>query len=494
MSEDPDEWLFKPIETSVAVHHRVILSHIQQCIAAPYGRLMILAPPGSAKSTYAAVVGPTWVMGRVPGTRVLMTSYASGPITRHSKRARQVANSPAYHSIFGTNIVFGSNAADEWELTNGSGLFAAGLMGGITSTRCDVGIIDDAVAGREEADSETMRRKTRQAYDDDFLTRLKPKASIILMNTRWHVDDLMGSILPEDYDGRSGWVHCRDGQDWYVLNIQAKCERSDDPVGRKIGEYLWPEWFDAKHWAIYESQPRTWNALYQQRPTIAEGGQFKLADFHRYDKAPDDVVWYLPGDWAVTKLMESNNPDFTSIGVVGIDPQGDVWCEHGYHAQDTVDKSIDAALDLAKAFKCRVTLMERGVIKNAVEGQFSRRMRERGPFLAMEFLTTSADKTAMAASFRGLAASGKVHVKQSPWGDKLLSELCAFPYSAKDDMVDMCSLVGRYIDEMNAPKRDKDQVRKKHVPPPKMSLPARAAEGYKHEDEEQARRDARFKG
>jgi hypothetical protein len=232
-SDDPDEWLFKPIESAVAKHHRVIMQAIERCIRTDYGRLMIFAPPGSAKSTYASTVATTWAMGNFPGIRVLMTSYAATPIIRHSKRARQIAASAEYAAIWEHKacLIQGSKAADEFELTNGSGLFAAGLLGGLTSNRCDLGIIDDPVAGREEADSETIRIKTRAAYEDDFLTRLKPKASIILIQTRWHQDDLAGSILPEDYDGRSGPVECRDGQVWksstspHALN--AKMIRSD---------------------------------------------------------------------------------------------------------------------------------------------------------------------------------------------------------------------------------------------------------------------------
>jgi hypothetical protein len=95
-SDDPDEWLFKPIESAVAKHHRVIMQAIERCIRTDYGRLMIFAPPGSAKSTYASTVATTWAMGNFPGIRVLMTSYAATPIIRHSKRARQIAASAEY--------------------------------------------------------------------------------------------------------------------------------------------------------------------------------------------------------------------------------------------------------------------------------------------------------------------------------------------------------------------------------------------------------------
>src|SRR5262249_45447628 len=76
---------------------------------------------------------------------------------------------------------------------------------------------------------------------------------IILIQTRWHLDDLAGRLLPKDYDGRTGWVTSTEGERWYVVNLPALAEdppRDEDgrplwrdPLGRKPGDALWPEWF-----------------------------------------------------------------------------------------------------------------------------------------------------------------------------------------------------------------------------------------------------------
>jgi hypothetical protein len=110
--------------------------------------------------------------------------------------------------------------------------------------------------------------------------------SVLIIQTRWHEEDLAGSILPVDYAGESGLIKCRDGQIWDVLCIPAKAEREDDPLGRKIGEYLWPEWFPKEHWATWEDNPRaarTWAALYQQRPAPFTGVHFNREMFRMYD-------------------------------------------------------------------------------------------------------------------------------------------------------------------------------------------------------------------
>jgi len=312
--DDPEAWVFEPVESGIAAHHALTMERIQACIQKPYGRLMIFEPPGSAKSTYASVVAPTWAMGLVPGLQVLATSYGSRPIERHSRRARQIAASSLYRRIFGAALKEGSRAADQWELDNGSRYYAAGLMGAITSTRCGLGIIDDPVAGRQEASSDTVRRATREAYEDDFLTRLVPGASIILIQTRWDEDDLAGSILPETWNGESGLIECRDGQTWEVLCLPAECERTDDPLGREVGEYLWPEWFDESHWAIFRKNRRTWESLYQQRPHALKGAFYSEDDL-LVDGAPAEVPERMDVAYAVVDTASKTGTEHDGVGV-----------------------------------------------------------------------------------------------------------------------------------------------------------------------------------
>jgi predicted phage terminase large subunit-like protein len=472
VSEDADEWLFRPIETSVARHHVVTMDAIERCIRADFGRLMIFEPPGSAKSTYASVVATTWAMGAFPGARVLMTSYAGTPIIRHAKRARQIVASAEYQSLWERSaaLVEGSKAADEWELSNGSGMYAAGLLGGLTSSRCDIGIIDDPVAGREEADSETIRHKTRAAYEDDFLTRLKPKASVILIQTRWHEDDLAGSILPEKYDGRSGPVECRDGQVWEILNIPAMAERADDPVGRAVGEYLWPEWFSSAHWSIYRKNARTWSALYQQRPVPDTGGQFERGWFKWYE--PDDLParlhHYGASDYAVTEQKGDNDPDFTEHGVTGVDENGELWLRDWWSGREATDVTIDAKLTLAHQWHTLAWYGEKGVIEKAIEPETRRQMRDRAKqgrhaWAVMEYLPTIGDKVARVASFRARAKAGCVHLPRGKqWAIDLVDQLCAFPAGRFDDKVDVCGLFGRALDKM----ADAQPAPAEKAPPP----------------------------
>src|SRR5262249_51148276 len=195
---------------TLAQHHVVLLKALQKTAIKKHGRLMVLMPPGAAKSTYCSVVLPAWLMGSKKGTRLLLASYGSELARRHGRRARQIVRGKRYRQIFGTTLRKDQSAADEWALANGSEYMALGIASGVTGNRAHGIIIDDPVKSREEADSELMRLKTRRAYEDDLMTRLAPGGFVILIQTRWHEDDLAGSILPADWAGASGPVKCRD--------------------------------------------------------------------------------------------------------------------------------------------------------------------------------------------------------------------------------------------------------------------------------------------
>lgn len=280
--------LYTPIETRVALHHLVMMLAIQKCIETPRGRLMIFAPPGSAKSTYVSVVAPAWAMGRRKNQQIILAGYATGIAAKQSRKVRSICKGPLYTALWNSKpqLLDDQRAVDDWSLTNGSGMMAAGLLAGITGNRADGFIIDDPVANREQADSPAIQEKTYQEYIDTVMTRAKPKMWCIIVQTRWNENDLAGAILPANYEGESGRIHCRDGQWWEVVCIPAKAERTDDPLGRAPGDYLWPEWFMRDHWRTWEDNPRaarTWNALFQQRPAPFSGVHFNREMFKLFD-------------------------------------------------------------------------------------------------------------------------------------------------------------------------------------------------------------------
>lgn len=397
-------------------------------------------------STYASVVFPTWAMGRKPGTQIILASYGADLAKKHGRRARQIVSSRDYKAIFGATISAKTQAADFWATDEGSEYMACGILSGITGNRADGIVIDDPIKGRAEADSETIRDKTWEAYQDDLMTRLKPGGWQIMILTRWHEDDPAGRILPEDYEGQSGWIQSRtDGEVWYVLCCPAECERKDDPLGREIGETLWPEWFTSGHFNKFKAIPRTWNALFQQRPAPDEGTFFRREWFKRFDfgEEPGYLHRYGTSDYAVT----DDGGDYTEHGVFGVDEGDDVWALAWWFGQKTADVWIEELCDLVMAHRPFVWFGEGGVIRKAIEPFLTKRLLERKAFVRLEWVNPIHDKPTRARGAQARAAQGKIHIPNCEWGDRLIEQLTKFPAGSVDDAVDVLSLFGLVLDQ-----------------------------------------------
>lgn len=458
--EDADENLLKPIGFGMADHHVLLMQKLQKCMTTPYGRLMVFMPPGSAKSTYCSVVAPTWYMGNNPGSQIILCSYNTNLAKKHGGRARNIVQQGAYRSAFRTTISPETTAKEMWTLQNESEYMSAGLTSGITGNRAWGVILDDPIRGRADAESPTILAKTLNAYDDDLMTRLLPRAWIVLMQTRWTYNDIPGSILPEDYDYGSGLYECRDGMTWDVLNLPAKHEWPEikDPLGRKVGEYLWSEWFDALHWKQYEHIPgqpesppaRRWYSLFQQRPRPDTGNQWdkNWINWYTLGQHPQYLMMFFSSDYAVTDAEDGDKPDFTEHGMAGLDESGNLWLVDWWYGQVTTDVSIPALLDMAKRWNTRNGFAEQGIIRRAIEPQLQYHMRQKKYYVRIEYLSQMGKKVPKFQSFRGLGAGGRVYVPDCPWGHRLAEQLVNFPDRGKDDAVDVCSNFGRGTENM----------------------------------------------
>jgi predicted phage terminase large subunit-like protein len=445
LTEDDDCEVFAPLREPQAAHHRLLISKLEAVEAGTIRRLMVFMPPGSAKSTYASVIFPVWFLARQSRRNAITATYASDLARKIGRRARSIVRQPAFAEVFGSGLAPDSTAADEWALDSGNEWMGGGILSGITGNRADLLVIDDPVKGRAEADSETIRQRTKAEFDDSLRTRLKPGGRIVLIQTRWHEDDLAGSILPEDYDGESGPILCRDGEIWEVLCIPAEANRQPDPIGRRLGEMLWPSWFGPDHWAQFKSNARTWSALYQQRPQPDDGDFFKREWFQRYKQGelPAALRRFGTSDYAVTE----DGGDFTCLRMWGIDPEGGIWLlPGGYRGQATADVWIERQCDLIREHRPACWFGEGGVIQKAVEPMLKRRMVERKAHCWLEWLPSIHDKPTRARGFQARASMEMVHIPVGPDGDAFIGELLKFPAGKHDDDVDCASLLGRALD------------------------------------------------
>ena len=353
-----------------------------------------------------------------------------------------------------------SAAADEWALTNGSEYMGAGVLTGITGNRADGVVWDDLIKGRDQADSQLMRQKTWDAYFDDLLTRKKPNAWEIGITTRWHEDDIAGRILPEGYAGESGW-HRLPRRQSLVRGLhsgrgRARRRRSGParPASGSGRNGSTPD-----HFTPFKRNPRTWAALYQQRPAPEEGDYFKarLAARCREGAAARASSHLrrlrLRGDRRRRRLH----------GACRGRPR-----RRGAHVP---------ARSLAQACRRRTNgsrrsaiscshwkpigwAEEQGQIKSGVGPFLDKRMRERRAFVAREQFAARGDKAVRAQSMRGRMALEGLYVPAgSPWLADFRAELLSFPAGRHDDQVDAIGLVGQLLDTMVRPAKPKQAVR-----------------------------------
>lgn len=390
-------------------------------------------PPGSAKSTYGSKLFAAWYMANV-SANVLAASHT---IELAWKWGRWVRNCINEHSLtLGIRPAPDDQAAGRWSLTNGAEYYAAGVGTGIAGFRAKLGLIDDPIRSRQDADSELIRDRIWDWYINDFRTRLVPGAAQILIQTRWHEDDLAGRALQHS--------------DWKVISLPAIAEENDQ-LGRKVGEPLWDDdtygYGDQLRDLKASTPARTWSALYQQRPAPEEGDYFKSEWLKTYEKLPakETMHFYGASDYAVT----ADGGDFTVHIVVAVDPEGRMYVVDLWRKQAASDVWVDTLCDLVLKHKPLEWAEETGQIKSGVGPFLLRQMRDRKAFTYRRQFPTRGDKAVRAQAIRGRMAMDGLYLPMgADWVPEFTRELLTFPAGVHDDQVDALGLIGQLLDHV----------------------------------------------
>ncbi len=431
------EWateVLRPHGQAPALHHRYLLDALGDVTRGSVDRLMVLMPPGSAKSTYASVLFPAWWFAQHPGSSVIAVSHTHGLAETFSRRVRELML--ARQGQLGISLNRSERSAAHWRLASGGEYIAAGIRGAITGRRADLIIIDDPIKSLVEAEGQLHREQIWQWYRSDLTTRLKPNGRIILIMTRWHEDDLGGTLLANH------------AADWRVIRLPALAE-SDDPLGRAIGEPLWPEWEDTT--ALLRKRElvgeRTWASLFQQSPRPISGGVFKVSALSMLDNLStgrqDQVVraWDLaatlaaPGtdpDWTVgIKLHKDSEQRFTILDVVRL--------------RGTPRQVEDAIVSTARIDGVGVAI---GLPEDPGQAGKSQVAYLAGRLAGYRLLTSreSGSKLVRALPVASQMEAGNVAMIRANWNHILIEELREFPGGRKDDQVD--ALVRAFTTQM----------------------------------------------
>lgn len=237
---------------------------------------MITMPPRHGKSETATVKFPSWYLGRNPSHRVILASYSASLAWGFSRRVRNDFGTYA-PDIFGIDVSTDMKAKNAWDLKGyKGGVVADGVEGSLTGKGAELLIIDDPHKDAAEAASPVMRAKVYEWYKNVARIRLHPGGRIVIIQTRWHEADLIGSILHDSSKG------------WYIINLPALAE-DEDYLGRAPGQALWPERYDEDALKAIRKDIGSYAfaSLFQQRPAPPEGALVKKSHLRYYTDMPE---------------------------------------------------------------------------------------------------------------------------------------------------------------------------------------------------------------
>lgn len=396
-------------------------------------RLLITVPPRHGKSELASRRFPAYVFGRDPDMSIISTSYAADLSSRMNRDVQRVMDSEEYGRLFLDAKLRSPNArgdyqrnSDLFEIVGHEGSYrSAGVGGGITGMGGNILIIDDPIKDRAEADSPTIREKVWDWYTSTLYTRLAPGGGILLIQTRWHMDDLAGRLLEAANSGQ--------GDQWRAVNFPAIAE-VDEPR-RQAGEALHPERYSLAQLLSIKAAlgSRDWEALYQQRPTPDGGAVFRKEwlRFWRPTDLPKKFARMLIS-WDMT-FKDKDDSDFV-VGQVWGQSGADCYLLDQVRGRWGFTATSQAFRDLADKWP---QAMEKLIEDKANGPAVIDALKHKVPGLIP--IEPDGSKTARAHAVTPLFEAGNVYLpdpQMAEWVKGFVSELLQFPAGANDDQVD----------------------------------------------------------
>lgn len=414
---------------ALARHHEQIVAKLEAVERGDISRLMIFLPPRHGKSLIASSLFPAWYFGRHPERHVIFTTYGQELSDDFGRRVRNFIVDDVHQAVFpNCRLSDDSAAAHRFNTTAGGAYYAVGRGGPITGRGANLLLIDDPIKDREEANSETTRKLLHDWYAYVAYPRLMPGAAVIIIQTRWHEDDLAGRLLRE-----------HTSEKWAVLSLPAIAEH--DEGFRQEGDALWPEWFPLEDLNRKRETVggAAWASLYQQRPAAAEGAIFKREWWRSYSGLPQFSQIVQSWDTAFKKGAETSYSVCTTWGLA----------ENGHFLLSVWRNRVEfpelrrTLIALAEQWKPSAILVE-----DRASGQSLLQELKSATTLPVLAIRADSDKLSRAQAVTPLVEGGRVFIPESaPWLRDYMDELAAFPMGNYDDAVDSTTQALNYLRE-----------------------------------------------
>jgi len=406
-------------------HLALLVGRLEAVASGRIRRLVVSMPPRHGKSFLCSQLFPAWKLGRNPEASVAVATYSAELAEDFGRKARNFVADPRHRAIFPqSRMRDDSAAADRFNLRAGGSAVFVGRGGSLTGRGADVLIGDDLLKDNEEAQSPTIRRKLHDWFKTVAFTRLEPEGAIVLVTTRWHLDDLVGYLLREHAE-----------ENWDVLNLPALSEGKNDPLGRAEGKALWPERFPVEdlHRTRSLIGSMSFAALYQGRPVALEGSIFRLGWFQRYREMPERFERVLLS--ADTAFKEGQENDYSVVTVWGT-TQNAIYLLSVWRQRVGFPDLKRAIVSLAEHWKPQAVLIE-----DRASGQSLIQALKSETRLPVIPVKADASKTSRAQAAAPMVEAGKVFLPESaPWLTEFLDEILSFPAFSHDDQVDSTTM------------------------------------------------------
>lgn len=447
----------------------------------PCNVLVVTMPPRHGKTQIGVIDWMARCIAKNPRAKFIHLSYSDELALDNSSKCRETVGLQEYQDLWPVKIKSDSDSKKKWYTTEGGGVYATASGGAVTGfgagSLADIETdvedeFDEWFAGSDEnldpnlfygaividdpikvddADNENERKKVNDRLNTTIKSRRNSRNTpIVIFMQRLNEGDMAGFVL-------EGGI----GERVHHLNLPAILN-----MGTAQAESLWPYKHTLEElFKMKKADNATFMAQYQQDPTPEEGSFFKKEWFEgrrfRLGEEPTRLVSYGAGDYAVTQ----DAGDWSEQGIAGFDIKEDLWILDWWSGQVTLDKSIDAMMQLFLDHDPMLWVAESGVIRRAMEPFVLKEQQRRRTFFKLEWLATSAGKAAMAKSFQALCSQGKVHIPYGEWGDDLITQLLKFTGKddKRDDKVDVCGLFGRILAQTFGPEQYHDQIASKGV-------------------------------
>lgn len=418
-------------------------------------RLIITMPPQEGKSERISHYFPEWLLEHNKDLRIAIVSYTDEMARRHGSSVKlDVEHFNGEDDVIdmGIKLRADSKAAGRWNIQGYKGsVYCVGIGGGLTGKPVDILVVDDPIKNLEEAHSETYRNKLKRFWQAVCIPRMGPDTKIVIIQTRWHADDL------------AGWLQVNEPGQWRVVNIPAQCDSPDDPLGRKLGEYMVSARGE-RDWEQIKANVGSyiWAALYQGRPTPDAGGLFKRKDLRYWAPMPADRfrhgvmqggridlggrMVYLDDCWRFLTVdlaaSTKTSADWTVAGAWAISLEGDLILLDGERARIEEKAHWTLVRPLKEKWIADVVFVESRMFGTTM-------VYEAGKAgVPVKELKADTDKVTRALPATVRAETGRLWlptVGSLPDVGIWVNELVSFPNATHDDCVDVVAYAAKVV-------------------------------------------------